>query len=48
MERKYIKQIIESGKEEKVLIKGWVHDTRELGKIRFLLLRDISGVIQVV
>jgi len=48
MERSYIKDIIEGKKEEKVLIKGWVHDTRELGKIRFLVLRDVTGVIQVV
>ena len=47
MERSYISGIIESKKEEKALIKGWVHDTRDLGKIRFLLLRDISGIIQV-
>ncbi len=26
---------------------GWVSNTRELGKIKFLLLRDISGVVQV-
>src|SRR5271157_3730580 len=26
---------------------GWVSNTRELGKIKFLLLRDITGVIQV-
>lgn len=48
MERTLIKDIIASGKEEKVLAKGWVHETRELGKIRFLILRDISGIIQVV
>ena len=26
---------------------GWVYDDRDLGKIRFLLIRDISGEIQV-
>ena len=26
---------------------GWVRNTRELGKIKFLLLRDITGIIQV-
>lgn len=26
---------------------GWVYNTRALGKIRFLLLRDISGIIQI-
>jgi len=47
MERSYISGIIEKKEEEKALIKGWVHDIRDLGKIRFLLLRDISGIIQV-
>ena len=32
---------------KKVEVVGWVSKTRGLGKIRFLLLRDISGVIQV-
>jgi aspartyl-tRNA synthetase len=48
MERSYIKDVFEKGKEEKVLIKGWVHDTRDLGKVRFMLVRDVSGVIQCV
>jgi len=46
MERSYIKDVLE-GKEQKVLVKGWVHDTRDLGKIRFLLLRDMTGIMQV-
>lgn len=32
---------------EKVTIAGWVYDSRALGKLRFLLVRDISGEIQV-
>ena len=32
---------------KKVEIVGWVSKTRGLGKIRFLLLRDTSGVVQV-
>lgn len=49
MERSYIQDIIEgSSKEKKVLVKGWVHETRELGRIRFLLVRDITGIIQLV
>ncbi len=48
MERSYIKDVFEKGKEEKVLIKGWVHDTRDLGKVRFMLVKDMSGIIQVV
>ena len=33
---------------ETVLIKGWVHTWRALGKISFLDLRDRSGIVQVV
>jgi len=29
------------------MLKGWVHETRDLKKVRFLILRDISGRIQV-
>jgi len=34
-------------KSGKVEIAGWIQDQRDLGKIRFLLLRDLSGLIQV-
>jgi aspartyl-tRNA synthetase len=47
MERKYISKVFEDKKEEKVLVKGWVHDTRDLSKIKFLVLRDVTGKIQV-
>ena len=46
MERSYIVEILKK-KAGKVLVKGWVHDLRDLGKIRFLLLRDMTGIIQV-
>ncbi len=35
------------GNSETVEIAGWVHDSRALGKIRFVLIKDISGMIQV-
>jgi len=44
--RTYIKEAF--GKTGKVEIYGWVHDTRDLSKVRFLVLRDISGRIQCV
>jgi len=28
-------------------LKGWVHETRDHGKIRFLILRDSTGLVQV-
>ena len=37
--------VSEDGKE--VTLAGWVYDSRDLGKIRFILIRDISGEIQV-
>src|SRR3990172_3333523 len=30
-----------------VRIAGWVHDFRDLGKLKFALIRDISGIMQV-
>tara|TARA_Y100000034_G_scaffold79823_1_gene95803 strand:+ start:14781 stop:16088 length:1308 start_codon:yes stop_codon:yes gene_type:complete len=44
--RTLIKDIFKD-KKDKVEIVGWVHNTRTLGKINFLILRDISGIIQV-
>ena len=32
----------------KVTLKGWVHNKRSSGKIRFVLLRDGTGIIQCV
>ena len=45
MQRTLIKDAFE--KKDKVLLKGWVHETRDLKKVRFLILRDITGRIQV-
>ena len=45
MERSYIKEAF--GKKGKVLLKGWVYETRDLSKIRFIVLRDMSGRIQI-
>ena len=47
MERTKINQLHENiGK--KVLLKGWIHESRDQSKIKFILLRDISGVVQLV
>lgn len=45
MERSYIKDVKEG---KKVLIKGWVQEVRNVGKIKFLLLRDATGILQCV
>jgi len=33
---------------EKVKLAGWIYDTRALGKITFIVLRDFTGRIQIV
>ena len=44
--RTYIKDAFE--KKGEVELFGWVHDIRDLSKIRFLILRDITGRIQTI
>jgi len=45
MERTYVKDL-KHGKN--ALLKGWVHEIRDLQKVKFLLLRDFSGIVQCV
>ena len=45
MQRTLIKDAFKS--ENKVLLKGWVHETRDLKKVRFLILKDRTGRMQV-
>lgn len=42
--RVYIDKI----KKGEVIIAGWVHELRDLAKIKFILLRDRSGIVQCV
>ncbi len=43
--RNYIKDaFIKKGKVE---IAGWIHEKRDLGKIRFLVIRDLTGIMQI-
>src|SRR3989344_4829798 len=44
MERTYVSDI-KPGKE--CLVYGWVSEVRNLGSIKFILLRDKTGLIQV-
>ncbi len=32
---------------DKILLKGWVYDARDLKKVRFIVLRDITGRVQI-
>jgi nondiscriminating aspartyl-tRNA synthetase len=45
MERTMIKDAFK--KTGNVILRGWVYDTRDLKKVRFLILRDVTGRIQV-
>lgn len=44
--RTFIKDVF-SSKIKEADIYGWVNNTRQLGKIKFLILKDSSGMIQV-
>ncbi len=44
--RTLIKDVFNS-KKNQFEIAGWVHNTRDLSKVKFLVLRDISGIIQI-
>jgi len=43
----YVRQIDASIAGKEVVIAGWVHEVRNIGKIIFMLLRDRTGIIQV-
>lgn len=44
----YIGDLNSSMEGKKVTVGGWVEDMRELGKLSFLTLRDVTGVAQIV
>lgn len=44
MQREYIEEL----KSGKAMIKGWVHEIRGLSKLKFLLIRDMTGMVQCV
>ncbi len=43
-----IKELNESMDGKEVVLAGWVHEVRETGKITFLVLRDSTGLVQVI
>ncbi len=45
MKRSYVSDLKPN---QKVLLKGWIHEIRDLAKLKFLLLRDNSGIVQCV
>jgi aspartyl/asparaginyl-tRNA synthetase len=44
--RIYIEDVFKK-KAGKVEVNGWIHEQRDLGKIRFLLIKDMTGIIQI-
>jgi len=48
MNRTYIGNIAKKHFGKQVMVEGWVADVRDLAKIKFLLVRDISGQLQAV
>ena len=46
-ERQHVSSINANDDGKKAVIAGWVYDDRDLGKIRFIVLRDLSGEIQI-
>ena len=47
MERTYVKDL--GGQiGNSILVKGWVHKIRDFGKLKFIMLRDKTGIIQMV
>jgi nondiscriminating aspartyl-tRNA synthetase len=44
----FANQINKSHLGERVQIAGWVEDIRDIGKLVFLLIRDVSGIVQTV
>lgn len=47
MERVFVKDVKEHD-GEKILLRGWVHKIRDLSHVTFVMLRDKSGIIQLV
>lgn len=44
----FANQISESLLGQKVRIGGWVEDTRDIGKLAFAVIRDVTGLVQVI
>jgi len=43
----YSSQVTGGDAEKEVTVAGWVHRLRDLGKLKFIVLRDVSGIIQI-
>ncbi|HII10039.1 TPA: hypothetical protein HA310_02925 [Candidatus Micrarchaeota archaeon] len=43
-----VNELNESMDGKEVALAGWVHEVRETSKITFLLLRDSTGIVQII
>lgn len=43
----HVAKIKPSDSGKSILLQGWVQEIRDIGKLKFIVLRDVSGVIQV-
>ena len=43
----YIGELTPDMENQQVVLAGWVHEVRNMGKIVFLLIRDRTGIAQV-
>ncbi|MCX6709333.1 MAG: aspartate--tRNA(Asn) ligase [Candidatus Woesearchaeota archaeon] len=48
MERTFVKELNPEMDGKKVMLSGWVQEIRDLKKIKFIVLRDFSGLAQLV
>ncbi len=48
MERQYIEEINPSMDGNTVTVYGWIESIRDLGSLKFIVIRDMSGTIQMV
>ena len=44
----YVEDINAGMKGQEVILGGWVEDLRKMGKMTFLTLRDVTGIIQII
>lgn len=47
LKRTHYTDQIESAKDEKIVLAGWVHEIKDLARTRFIWLRDRQGVAQI-
>lgn len=48
MRTHFVSDLNPSMEGQEVTLNGWVHEVRELGNMTFILLRDTSGIVQVI